>query len=165
MTKRRNLLVVIITLIFVSIALTGCDDSDHESKDIKDEVKEETVYEGVAPLILISKEKIEGSDLKQQTYYDPETMIMFVHYINCNDKGISVMHNADGTPRIYDGTSEVKPLILISKEKIKDAGSTQYTFYDPETLVMYVRYTNMNCYGISEMPSPDGNLRTYNPKK
>lgn len=163
MTKRRNLLVVIITLIFMSIALTGCDDSDHESKDIKDET--EVVYEGVAPLILISKENIKDAGIKQYTYYDPETMIMFVHYNNCNDKGISVMHNADGTPRIYDGVSEVKPLILISKEKIKDAGSTQYTFYDPETLVMYVRFTNVNCYGISEMPDTDGNFRTYNTKK
>jgi hypothetical protein len=163
MTKRRNLLVVIITLMFVCVFLTGCDDSDHESKDIEDE--EEIVYECVAPLILISKEKIEGSDIKQYTYYDPETMIMFVHYSNCNDKGISVMHNSDGTPRIYDGVSEVKPLILISKEDIVDTDTKQYTFYDPETLVMYVRYTNVSCCGISEMPNPDGNLRTYNPKK
>lgn len=165
MTKRKNLLVVIITLMFISVLLSGCEGVDHESKDIKDDVVEEVVYEEVAPLILISKEKIKDAGITQYTYYDPETKIMFTHYTDCSDPGISELHNADGTYRLYDGESEVKPLILISKEKIKDAGSTQYTFYDPETFVMYVRYSNVNCQGISEMHNADGTLRTYDPKK
>lgn len=164
MTKRRDLLVVITTLIFMSILLTGCEDVDHESKDIKDDVVVQE-YEEVAPLILISKEKIKDAGITQYTYYDPETMVMFVHYTNCTDIGISELHNADGTYRLYDGDSEVKPLVLISKEKIKGAGSTQYTLYDPETRVMYVRYSNVNDQGISEMHNADGTLRTYSPKK
>ena len=56
-------------------------------------------------------------------------------------------------------------LEFIAKEKIVDAGCTEYMYFDPETLVMYVHYTNINDKGLSEMHNSDGSLRTYNPKK
>lgn len=165
MQKRRNLLVVTITLILMSISLAGCAGEDHESKDIKEDEKEEIVYESVSPLILIKKEKIEGAGCKQYIYYDPETLVMYSHFTDVNDCGMHEMHNSDGTPRLYDEKVDVKPLEFIAKEKIVDAGCTEYMYFDPETLVMYVHYTNINDKGLSEMHNSDGSLRTYNPKK
>lgn len=165
MTKRKDLLVVIITLILMCITLAGCAEMDHESKDIKEDEKEEIVYEDVSPLILIKKEKIEGVSSKQYIFYDPETMIMYSHLTDINHYGMLEMHNSDGTPRLYDGKSDVKPLVFIGKFKIEDTGYKEYVYFDPETLVMYVHYTDMNDKDISEMHNSDGSLRTYEPKK
>lgn len=165
MTKRKDLLVVIITLIIMCITLAGCAEMDHESKDIKEDEKEEIVYEDVSPLILIKKEKIEGVSSKQYIFYDPETMIMYSHLTDINHYGMLEMHNSDGTPRLYDGKSDVKTLVFIGKFKIEDTGYKEYVYFDPETLVMYVHYTDMNDKDISEMHNSDGSLRTYEPKK
>ncbi len=165
MTKRKNLLVVTITLILMSITLVGCAETDHESKDIKDDEKEEIVYEEVSPLILIKKEKIEGSSSKQYIFYDPETLILYSHLTDINHYGMLEMHNSDGTPRLYDEKSDVKTLVLIAKLKIEETGYKEYVYYDPETLVMYVHYTDMSDKNIAEMHNSDGTLRTYNTKK
>lgn len=161
MTKRTKWLVVIITLSLMCIALSGCAETDHESKDIKEE-KEEIVYEDVSPLILIKKEKIEGTGSKQYIFYDPKTFILYSHFTGINDCGMIEMHNSDGTPRLYDGKSDVKTLEFISKLKIEDAGVSEYVYFDPETLVMYVHYTGIDDRGVSEMHNSDGTLRTYN---
>lgn len=165
MPKRRNLLVVTITLILMSISLAGCAGTDHESKDIKEDEKEEIVYESVSPLIFLKKEKIEESGCSQSICYDPETLIMYSHFSGMDHHGMLEMHNSDGTPRLYDEKSEVKVLVFITKEKIENAGCTEYVFFDPETLVMYVHYTGINDKGLSEMHNSDGSLRTYSPKK
>ena len=114
----------------------------------------------VKPLVLISKEEIEDSGVTQYIYDDPVTMILFSYFSNSN--GPIEMHNADGTPRIYDGKSEVKTLVLILEEGIENVWSTQYNFYDPETLVMYVYFSNCDD-SVSEMHDVDGTLRTYDP--
>ncbi len=165
MAKRKNLLVVIITLILMCITLAGCAEMDHESKDIKDDEKEKIVYEDVSPLILIKKEKVEDSSSTQYIFYDPETMIMYSHLTDVNHYGMLEMHNSDGTPRLYDGKSDVKTLVLINKLKIEETGFKEYVYFDPETLVMYVHYTDMNDKSISEMHNSDGTLRTYDPQK
>lgn len=167
MTKRRCLPVVITTLILMCTFLSGCSEIDHESKDIKDEGEdsEEVEYEAVNPLILIKKEKIEGTSSKQYIFYDPETNVMYSHVTDINHYGMIEMHNSDGTPRVYDGISDVQTLVFISKSKIEDAGISQYVYFDPETLVMYVHYTDINDKSLSEMHNSDGSLRTYTPKK
>lgn len=159
---------VTLCLILIVFALSGCSGMDHESKYIEDEKEEEQIeYEDVAPLILIKKEKIEGSGgIEQYIFYDPETMVMYTHYSSANkDEGMHEMHNADGTLRIYDGKSDVKILTFICKVTIEDASIDEYVFFDPETLVMFVHYTNIYDRGLSEMHNADGTLRTYNPKQ
>ncbi len=168
MTKRKNWLLITIAFILMCMFLSGCSDIDHESKDIKDEEEteetEEIVYEDVSPLIMIKKEKIEGVSSKQYIFYDPETLVMYSHFTDMNHYGMLEMHNSDGTPRLYDGESDVKTLVFISKVKIEDAGCSEYVYFDPETLVMYVHYTGINDKGLSEMHNSDGTLRTYNPQ-
>lgn len=167
MTKRRCLLVVITTLILMCTILSGCSEIDHESKyiDDDDEITEEMELEPVSPLILIKKEKIEGTSSNQYIFYDPETNVMYSHVTDINHYGMIEMHNSDGTPRLYDGISDVQTLVFISKSKIEDAGMSQYVYFDPETLVMYVHYTDINDKSLSEMHNSDGSLRTYTPKK
>lgn len=163
MTKRKNWIVIILTIVVMSVFLTGCSESsNHESKDIKDEeVESETKL--IEPMILIKKEKIKDAGVTQYIYYDPETMVMFTHFSGINDYGISEMHNSDGSLRTYDGKSDVEQLILITKVKIEDTSTTEQIYYDPETLVMYVHYTNVDHKGMSEMHNSDGTLRTYTP--
>lgn len=163
MTKRNRLLAIIIALVLACLSLTGCEDVDHESKDIEEET-EVIEYEDFAPLILITKAKIEGPGWYQYIYYNPETMVMYTHFTDISDHGLSEMHNPDGSLRLYDGKSEVKPLVFISKVKLEGADSNQYTFYDPETFVVYVHFTDMRDYAISEMHAADGTYLTYTPK-
>ena len=113
MAKRRNLLVVIITLMFVCMFLTGCDGGDHDSAYIDDEaVEEETKKEPelkgekVKGLVYIETIKIDMGagykDMSQIILYDPETYVMFSAFYWGGDLSINEMHNSDGTLRLYD---------------------------------------------------------------
>lgn len=115
MTKRRNLLVVIITLMLVCVFLTGCDGGDHDSAYIDDDSIENDAEEksskqenlpSVEGLVLINVVKIDGGsghrDLYQFIMYDPETYIMFSYVEWIDGGGIFEMHNPDGSPRLYD---------------------------------------------------------------
>ena len=88
---------------------------------------------------------------------------MYTHFTDISDHGLSEMHNPDGSLRLYDGESEVKPLVFISKVKLEGVDSKQYTLYDPETMVVYVHFTDMRDYAISEMYAADGTYLTYTP--
>lgn len=113
MTKRRNLLVVIITLMFICMFLTGCDGGDHESAYIEDiDVKEETEKkpeikgEKVKGLVRIETIEIDMGDgyknMSQTILYDPETHVMFSAFYWGGDFRINEMHNSDGTLRLYE---------------------------------------------------------------
>lgn len=113
MTKRRNLLVVIITLMFMCMFLTGCTGVDHESAYIEDEaVKEETENapeikgEKVKGLVYIETIEIymgKGyKDMSQTILYDPETHVMFSAFYWGGDLCVNEMHNSDGTLRLYE---------------------------------------------------------------
>lgn len=164
---RRPRILIFLFLFLVVFTFTGCEDIDHESKYIKDEVEEEekVVYEGVAPLIFIKEEKIEDVNVKQLIFYDPETLVMYSYFTRVSAEGLIEMHNSDGTPRLYDEKSEVEVLTFISKNSVENVNMTEYVFFDPETLVMYVYYSGISDKGLSEMHNSDGSLRTYNPNK
>lgn len=165
---RRPRILIFLFLFLVVFTFTGCEDIDHESKYIKDEVEEEEkiVYEGVAPLILIKEEQIEEVNVKQLIFYDPETLVMYSYFTRVDAEGLIEMHNSDGTLRIYDEESDVKVLTYISQNPVENMNSMkEYVFFDPETLVMYVHYSWISDKGLSEMHNSDGSLRTYNPNK
>ena len=113
MTKRRNLLVVVITLMFMCMSLTGCTGVDHESAYIEDEeVKEETEKEpeikgekvkGLVCIETIEIDMGEGyKDMSQTILYDPETYVMFSAFYWGGDLCVNEMHNSDGTLRLYE---------------------------------------------------------------
>lgn len=102
-TRRRSLLVVIITLMILCSFITGCgsgndNDYDHESKEMQLEKTE------IAGLILIESICVEGTKLHQLILYDPETFVMYSYVEWFDGGGFLEMHNADGTPRIYNPT-------------------------------------------------------------
>lgn len=100
-TRRRSLLVVIITLMILCSFITGCgsgNDYDHESKEMQVDKTE------IPGLILIECISVEGTRLKQLILYDPETFIMYSYVEWFEGGGFLEMHNADGTPRIYNPT-------------------------------------------------------------
>lgn len=102
-TRRRSLLVVIITLMILCSFITGCgnaDDYDHESKEIQVEEPEIPI----PGLILIESIFVEGTKLHQIILYDPETFVMYSYVEWYDGGGFLEMHNADGTPRIYNPT-------------------------------------------------------------
>jgi len=111
MTKRRNLLVVIITLMFVTVFLTGCDGEEHDSVYIDDDIIENDSDENenlpsVESLVVINVNKIDTGKWNQDIYqiimYDPETYIMFSYVEWADGGGVFEMHNPDGSPRLYD---------------------------------------------------------------
>ena len=108
MTKRRNLLVVIITLMFMCMSLTGCTGVDHESAYIEDEAEKKPEIKGekVKGLVCIETIKIdmgEGyKEMSQTILYDPETHVMFSSFYWGGDLCVNEMHNSDGTLRLYE---------------------------------------------------------------
>lgn len=116
MTKRKNWLVVIITLLFMCFVLSACDvTGNHESSDMDDdndaqEVTEETDEEkNIAnPLIFLGKFKIEGTRFDQYIFYDPDNLVMYSYFDAWEDQGPQPMVNQDGTYKIYDPETWVK---------------------------------------------------------
>lgn len=108
MTKRKNLLVLICTLMLMCIVMTGCAGGDHESAYIDDD--DEQVTENVdeveeitvRPLVFLGKFKIEGIGCSQYIFYDPDNLVMYSYFSNTNDRGPEPMVNPDGTYKIYD---------------------------------------------------------------
>lgn len=88
-------LVIVVGVIFVlsfGILLTETE---------KDKVDESEVVEG---LILISHNEnaIEGHNIQQFILYDPDTLVMYVMLTKIDGTTMSVLYNADGTPKLYN---------------------------------------------------------------
>lgn len=110
MTKRKNWLVLICTLMLMCIVMTGCASGDHESADIRDDDDQVTETANVDeveeihvhPFVFLGKFEIEGVDSKQYIFYDPDNLVMYSWFTDTNDRGPEPMVNPDGTYKIYD---------------------------------------------------------------
>ena len=86
-------------------------------------------------------------------FVDPETNVMYTWYKSGYGAGMSIMLNADGSPKVYDSsTSKYSNINDISNTKI---------FVDPETNVMYTWYKSGYGAGMSVMLDADGSAKTY----
>ena len=101
-----------------------------EEKDMKEDLKEDilsTIIKGIALFIsifvicfflescnkndkaaavvqdgfVIISDYIAENSLRQCIMYDPETYVMYLYVSRGSNGGISVMYNADGTPKLY----------------------------------------------------------------
>lgn len=98
--KKRNALLIIIAMLFVTCFMAGCSaatETDRESEDIiKEEEKEE-----FGTFVVLSKKDIPNSDITQYIMYDPDTMVMWTFMDGYRCGGPSVIYNADGTLKLY----------------------------------------------------------------
>ena len=86
-------------------------------------------------------------------FVDYETNVMYTWYKSGYGAGMSVMLNADGTPKLYDETSS----------KYTNVYDITYTtiFVDYETNVMYTWYKSGYGAGMSVMLNADGTPKLY----
>ena len=108
MTKRAFIIIVWI----VAVSLLTCiitfnsktataigndmlnEEDDLYNEDITDEQEE-------YGFIITSVKHFYEERLTQYTMYDPETKAMYVYIDGYNSAGMSVIYNADGTPKLY----------------------------------------------------------------
>lgn len=83
------IVVVIFTLIF-------CNDSEKTNFETPDVIHE-------YGLIALSENKlIDGYRLNQYVLYDPDTLVMYSLITKNKGMAMTVLYNADGTPKLYD---------------------------------------------------------------
>ena len=125
MTKTKKLAMLIIALALLvcsSFALTGCSDSTYSegSQEIEDEetpdvpsvydipdLPDISGFEIVERKSLLDRFSIDSSGVTQYIVYDPDTMVEYTFlYSNGQATGVTVLLNADGTPKLYSPDEE-----------------------------------------------------------
>lgn len=91
MSKKLGLVITIILAMFLGLGLLGCSfDSELETKTASSsDVAEENVLIEV------------NSSGNATIYYDPDTNVMYLWISGYRKGGLTVMLNADGTPKLY----------------------------------------------------------------
>ena len=93
----RKILAIIIALALVLgmlVCLMGCSNT-----------KEFELTESeVGGLVAISRQAdfIDGYSLDQYILYDPDTLVMYIMIDSTTGTTISILYNADGTPKLYN---------------------------------------------------------------
>ena len=100
MTKRR-MLAMIMALIVVCSMLSACTSEEGSTDDLVNDS-----YEG---LVLVEKNTIEHSSWHYYIVYDKQTQVMYLFMASgANRGGLTVMYNADGTPKLYSPDTETE---------------------------------------------------------
>ena len=94
--------------------------------------------------------EIESNDW---VYVDTETNVMYWYSEHIQAGGLSVMLNADGSPKTYDAET--------SKYKVTEIESNDRVYVDTETNVMYWYSGHIQAGGLSVMLNADGSPKTY----
>ena len=98
MTMRRIFasIIVIVLVLGMITCFTGCS----SSKTIEFEITDSEI----GGLVAISRrnEFIKGYGYNQTILYDPDTSVMYSMITGNNGITITVMYNADGTPKLYN---------------------------------------------------------------
>ena len=92
-------IVIIFMLVFGFLMFGSC----------RKETKEfETTVSQTGGLVAISRQSgfIDGYEQYTQfILYDPDTLVMYSMILNGGDQTITVLYNADGTPKLYDSVN------------------------------------------------------------
>ena len=118
--KRNFLLAIIIALITVST--TACEGTTRSTDAYQEETVQEDVQKDVEEdaenagtekfgtfIVISSNDIVVGSVYTQYIVYDPDTMVMWTIMKSkySTNLEMSVLYNADGTPRIYSPNTEI----------------------------------------------------------
>ena len=95
----RKILAIIIALALVlggTICLSGCSSTEPEEFEL--------IESKIGGLVMIAKQEdfVEGYIFEQYVLYDPETLVMYVMITKPKAMTMSVLYNADGTPKLYN---------------------------------------------------------------
>ena len=98
MTTRKILAAIVALAIALGgiVCLSGCSTKPKEF---------ETTVSQTGGLVAISRQSgfIDGYEQYTQfILYDPDTLVMYSMILNGGDQTITVLYNADGTPKLYD---------------------------------------------------------------
>ena len=93
----RKILAIIIALALllgILVCLSGC--SDTEEFELTDNE--------MGGLVAISRQEnfIDGYVFDQYILYDPDTLVMYVMIYGAKGSSMSILYNADGTPKLYN---------------------------------------------------------------
>ena len=96
----RKILAIIIALSLVLgmlVCLSGCSSSTEPEEF-------ELTESEIGGLVPISKQEnfMEGHVFEQYVLYDPDTLVMYVMITKPKAMTVSVLYNADGTPKLYN---------------------------------------------------------------
>lgn len=89
--KKRSAIAIIIALIFC-VTIGGCQTTAAKT-EVQPNIQEK--------FIAIDSGLISDYNMVQYIMYDPETMVMYTFLRSGNAGSMSVIYNADGTPRLY----------------------------------------------------------------
>ena len=101
-----------------------------------------------------SKYKVAEIDSYEKIYVDSETNVMYLFNIHNYGGGLTLMVNADGTPKLYNSKT--------CKYKVNKISSGNKIYVDSETDVMY--WFNIHSYGgeLTLMFNADGTPKLAN---
>ena len=93
----RKILAIIIALALVlgvTVSLSACS----KTKEF------EATDNEIGGLVGIGHQSyfVEGCTIHQFTFYDPDTLVMYVYVYDGDGASLSVLYNADGTPKLYN---------------------------------------------------------------
>ncbi len=98
----------------------------------------------------VNLSKLKKQGLDSEIYVDEETDVMYL-FVNDEDAGdLSIMLNADGTPKLSDGTEYYMSLSYLERKGISKI------CVDEETNVMYLFTDSVNGSGLTIMLNEDG---------
>lgn len=95
MTKLKTLAMYIALVLFIS--LLAC------ANEVSDSRAQTNAQPGFETFIVVEKKSIDSySHTQQYIMYDPDTLVMYSYvYTLKKGGGLTVMYNADGTPKLY----------------------------------------------------------------
>ena len=103
-----------------------------------------------------SKYKVTKIESREKIYVDSETNVMYLFGVYGYDGGLTLMVNADGTPKIYNSKT--------SKYNVTEIDSREKIYVDSETNVMYLFNIHNYGGGLTLMVNADGTPKLYNSK-
>lgn len=95
----RKTLSIILAFVFV----LSCMFTFSSCSSVKEFEEKESPVGGLV-CISIQNDFIEGSVFDQYILYDPETFVMYSFIAASNGSVVTILYNADGTPKLYTPT-------------------------------------------------------------
>lgn len=99
MLKKFRLVISITLAMFLGVGLTGCSDTDTQEFSDYSQVGETDPLSS-SGMVAVNRTSFE--DFSAYTLYDSDTKVMYLYIDGIRAGDLTVMVNADGTPKLYE---------------------------------------------------------------